>query len=302
MATPRLYIICPSYAINNPADRAGLLSRAQMWADALDWAVVASPLLERYLENGAWLPAAERAADLAHAMQHEVIWACRGGYAAVHLIPVLLKAPSSTRPLLIGYSDTTVLHACWALRDLGPAVYGSLSEQIHDSRRGQSLLTWLKGEDLLVSSAQEPAARVLRPGVIRAPVFAACLVVLANLCGTPAMPALRGKILAIEDVSERPYAVDFALNQLYLSGALDGIVGLLCGAFHHENPDDYGGPSMGDILASWAERLDVPTIARLPFGHIEDQFVVPCGVDAELRAQADGAWALHFFQAGDLVR
>lgn len=292
--TPRLYITCPSYAINSPADRAGLLARARTWADAIGWDVVPSPLLERYLQSGAWLPAEERAADLMRALEHEVVWACRGGYAAIDLAPTLLQASAPHRPLLIGYSDTTVLHACWSIRGLGPALYGSLGDQIQDSRRGQSLHTWLTGGAIEVTQRQEPAARVARPGAAQAPVFAACLVVLANLVGTPAMPSLAGTILAIEDVNERPYAIDFALNQLFLSGALDGVVGLLCGSFHHENPADYGGPSIDEVLARWAERLQLPMVVRVPFGHIDDQLVIPQGARTTLEARPDGHWRVRF--------
>jgi muramoyltetrapeptide carboxypeptidase len=289
-----MYVTCPSYAINSPSDRAGLLSRARLWADELGWEVVASPLLERYLQSGAWLPAEERAADMARALEHEVVWACRGGYAAIDLAQPLLQASAPGRPLLIGYSDTTVLHACWAIRDLGPAIYGGLGDQILQSRRGESLRTWLTGGAIEVTQRTEPAARVARPGEVQAPVFAACLVVLANLCGTPAMPRLAGTILAIEDVNERPYAVDFALSQLALSGALDGVVGLLCGSFHHENPADYGGPSIDEVLSSWAARLGVPMVVRLPFGHIDDQLVVPQGARTTLEARADGHWRVRF--------
>ena len=90
-----------------------------------------SPLLGRYFEAGIWLPVEARAEDMERALQHEIVWAFRGGYGAVHLVPALLQAQAAGQPLLIGYSDITVLHACWRVRGSGPAIYGTLSEE-HD--------------------------------------------------------------------------------------------------------------------------------------------------------------------------
>ncbi|MEZ4830811.1 MAG: hypothetical protein R2873_02205 [Caldilineaceae bacterium] len=74
---------------------------------------------------------------------------------------------------------------------------------------------------------------------------------LAGLCGTPsAYPGIpRGHIPAIEDVDERPYAVDFALTQMHLAGKLDGVIGLMAGSFQHNETYGYGGPTTDEILA-----------------------------------------------------
>ncbi|KAB8141002.1 LD-carboxypeptidase [Chloroflexia bacterium SDU3-3] len=290
--TQRMYITCPSYALTSPTERAKYLRTAKAWAELVGFEIVPSPLLERYQAPGSWVPAELRAQDIRAALQHEIVWAARGGYGAVELVPALAEAEAAGQPLLIGYSDTTVLHASWLRRGWGPALYGTLAESIGESRQAQSARATLTGQPYACSHASEAAARVLRPGAASAPIFAACLVVLANLAGTPAMPSLRGKILAIEDVGERPYAIDFALHQLQLSGALDGIVGLLGGSFSHTPPADYGGPTMDELLAGWGERLGVPTVSRLPFGHMDDPMVVTAGTPAELEARADGGWSL----------
>lgn len=291
---PRLYITAPSYAMKNPVEQAKTLKTAQVWADALGWSVMPSPLLGRYYQAGVWLPVEARAADIERAVQYEIVWAFRGGYGAVHLVPALLQAQAAGQPRLIGYSDITVLHACWRVRGWGSALYGTLSEAMTDSRQAASLMASLKGEALTCSSDTEPAARVLRAGAASGPLFTACLVVLANLCGTAAFPDLRGHILAIEDIDERPYAIDFALNQMLLAGKLDGITGLLCGSFHHQVAADYGGPTVDEILLGWAVRLGVPAICRLPFGHMDDPLALPAGVTVEMAAHADGRWRLHW--------
>lgn len=289
----RLYVTVPSYAITDPADRAERMRLAQNWATECGWEVVESPLMRRYQAAGTWVPLELRAADMREALQHEVIWTAHGGYSAVELIPALLAADAPAfPPLLLGYSDITVLHACWEKRGWHKRIYGTLASSLADSRRGESLRTLLRGEGYACTSEGEVAGIVLRPGRAVAPVFAACLVVLAGLSGTGAMPSLQNTILAIEDIDERPYAVDFALHQLYLSGALDGVAGLLCGSFHHTPHNDYGGPTVLEVLKTWAERLQVPCVARLPFGHMDDPMVVACGIPTTLEAREDGSWSV----------
>lgn len=287
----RIYITCPSYALTGPIERAKYIHKATQWAELFGWELVVSPLLSRFQAPGTWAPAELRTQDMRRALDYEIVWAARGGYGTIELVPSLLEAKATGTPLLIGYSDNTVLHAVWSKRGWGPSIYGTLADSLHDSRQAESLVAFFKGQGYRVSSETEAAAIVLRPGTAYAPVFAACLVVLAGLCGTPVMPSLRGRILAIEDLDERPYAVDAALNQLYLSGALNGVVGLLGGAFHHTPHEDYGGPTINEILAQWAERLQVPCVARLPFGHLDDQMVMLNGVPAQLEA-AGNRWSL----------
>lgn len=290
--SPRIYITLPSYASTGPTDRAKYLAKAKQWAELFGWEIIASPLLDRFQGSGSWAPAELRAEDMRRALQHEIVWAARGGYGAVELVPSLLQAEATGTPLLIGYSDNTVLHAIWTKREWGYGIYGTLADTLDNTRQAESLRAFFSGGGYRVTHTTEAAGRVLRSGTSRAPIFSACLVVLANLCGTAAMPPLQGRILAIEDIGERPYGVDFALYQLYLSGALHGIAGLLGGAFHHTPPDDYGGPTVDEILAQWAERLQVPCVSRLPFGHLDDQMVMLNGVQAELEAAADGRWSL----------
>lgn len=289
---PRCYVCCPAYALHGPIDRDRIVHSIKRFAQERGFDLVFSPLLDRHLGHGAWLPEAERIADLRHALRHELVWAARGGYGSVHLIDALLAAPVEKPPLLIGYSDLTILHACWRKRGWPESLYGSIPTQIERSRGGETLALLLSGKGFERSHETDAATLVLRPGEAKGTVVAACLSVLAGLCGTNAMPDLRGCVLAIEDVDERPFLVDYTLQQLHRSGALAGVVGLMGGSFAYQEKADYAGPTMLDVLRGWAERLAVPTLARLPFGHLNDGLMLPWGRDAELSATRDGRWRL----------
>lgn len=294
---PTCYIACPSYAAAGPIERARFLEKAQALCDRQNWNLNPSPLLERRFPGGAWLPLTERVHDLQRAVRHDVVLGFRGGYGAIELAPALLKIRTSRKPRLVGFSDVTILQAAWRKRGWGEGCYGTLPER-WDGRQGESLLALLRGDAWHIHARQERAGQVLRPGVAQGPCFTACASVLAGLCGTGLLPRLRGHLLAIEDIDEKPYQVDFALNQLFLSGALNGIAGLLGGSFAHTNRSDYQGPTHNQILATWANRLKVPCISQLPFGHMDDPFVMPCGRAITLRAPRAGAWSIEIHAQG----
>lgn len=298
-STPSLYVTCPAYAMRGPLDRQSHLDQIAWLAQEMGWRVMPSPLLDRHLGPGAWLPARERARDLERALGHDVVWACRGGYGSIELVETVLRARQRRGPVLLGYSDITALHAAFAVRGWRQTFYGAIAVgPKRGGRAGTTLLAGLRGEGFTRTSAVDAGARVLRAGRAEGRLFPACLSVLASLVGTPAMPDLRACVLAIEDIKVQPFLVATNLNQLHLAGALDGVRALLAGTFTHNDDHDYLGPSPDEILAGWAARLRVPLIARLPFGHMDDSLVLPYGRRTSVRAGRDGAWTVTVHAAG----
>lgn len=114
------------------------------------------------------------------------------------------------------------------------------------------------------------------------------LALLAALTGTPYLPDLAGAILVIEDVGEAAYRVDRMLHQLRLSGALQGIRGLLAGRFTEcpDQPDGNGDGQLFDLLLEVADELGVPCAMGAPVGHVDDQWTLPIGARASFDASA----------------
>ena len=75
------------------------------------------------------------------------------------------------------------------------------------------------------------------------------------------------------------------LLQLEQAGVVDGAVGLAFGRFTGA-PDDDPYPVVG-VISEFAERIGVPTVTGLPFGHVEHNCTLPVGVRAHL--DGDGA-------------
>jgi len=288
---PSLYVTVPSWALENPLQRRRKEVAAESFAERFGLEVVLSPLLARYLPGDHHLPTADRMTDLRLAMAHPLVWACRGGHGAMHLVEELLALDAPEARCLIGYSDATVLHACWWRRGWGETLFGQLPRRFSTSRAADSMLALAQGEGLARDQNSDPGVRMLRPGRAHGRLFAGNLSMLAALCGTPAQPDLRGCILAIEDVDEPPFTLDNALTQLRLAGVLDGVTGLAGGTFTYHQPLGFWGPSVDDVLASWCHRLGVPGLARLPFGHLDDGLVLALGRPSRLETAADGTWS-----------
>jgi muramoyltetrapeptide carboxypeptidase len=108
--------------------------------------------------------------------------------------------------------------------------------------------------------------------------------VLAALCGGPDRLDVRGRILFLEDVGEAAYRVDRMLTQLARAGALEGAAGLAFGRFTDcpEGQDE----AVAEVLRETAERVGVPAVADLPFGHAAHNCTLPMGGSAFL--DADG--------------
>ncbi|MEO6878640.1 MAG: LD-carboxypeptidase, partial [Gemmatimonadaceae bacterium] len=136
-----------------------------------------------------------------------------------------------------------------------------------------------------------PDAHVLHGGSARGRLVGGNLALVVSLMGTPYELSLDGAILVLEDVNEPVYRIDRMVTQLRLSGALERLAGIAFGRFTEipdDGPDDgpEAGRSLDDVLREVADHANVPCVANIPLGHIDDQWTVPLGATAQLNADA----------------
>ena len=136
----------------------------------------------------------------------------------------------------------------------------------------------------LPNRAGDPPPRALLSGRAEAPLIGGNLAIVAALCGTPHAVSAAGRILFLEDVGEAAYRVDRMMLQLERSGVLEGAVGLAFGRF--TDPPDQDQHPVADVLAEHAERVGVPAVMDLAFGHVEHNWTLPVGARALLDADA----------------
>lgn len=178
--------------------------------------------------------------DAARDPSIDLIWAARGGYGAVRLLPILQQLTEQFSPpppkLLVGYSDITILHEfvrkAWGwqtlhapmpaadLRHLPPGVWDAIRKCVI----GEPFkLGWNAGT---LHWLTPPPAKPIRASLI-----GGNLSLWATMAGTDVQPRGRRRILFFEDVGEPPYRIDRLFQQIVQAGMADGAAAIVLGDF-----------------------------------------------------------------------
>lgn len=240
-------------------------------------------------------PDAQRAKDFQTAIDDDAIdaiWALRGGYGTMRILPLLDLRRLRTRPkAFVGFSDNTAIHMALLNAGVvsfhGPHAGGDFPEDTQAVFR--SVLFEAEPPGPLPLLGGEPAV-TLTPGRAAGRLIGGNLALLASLCGTPYQPTTAGRLLFLEDVGEPAYRVDRMLTQLKLSGVLDGLAGVLVGRFTECEARE-GEPDVNEVVGDFVSSLGVPAAAGFPIGHVPRNWTLPIGVRAELDAE-DGSLTL----------
>lgn len=228
-------------------------------------------------------------------LQYRYLWPIRGGYGCINWADDLLNTRRQQAPHLIGYSDVSIWHNIWHIKNWGESTYAFMPGTLWGDIAEASLERCLAGSAWDINQEHVPTVEILHPGQAEGPSFASCLRVLATCTGTALQPNLDGHILALEDIDERPYSIDRDMQQLFRAGVLEGVRGLVIGTMPCALPDGYAGPSIQDLFRQWGERLQIPVIQALPFGHVADPISLPIGRPSRLLA-GPSTWSWSFSQ------
>jgi muramoyltetrapeptide carboxypeptidase len=133
-----------------------------------------------------------------------------------------------------------------------------------------------------------PQHALNRPGDASAKVVGGNLSLLYSLAGTPSDIDTTGKILFIEDLDEYVYHIDRMMLQLKRSGKLSGLRGLIVGGMNdmRDNAIPFG-KTAEQIILEAVEEYDYPVCFGFPAGHIDDNFALVLGREAELKVNEE---------------
>lgn len=213
------------------------------------------------------------------------IWLARGGYGASRILDRVDWRAARGRPrILVGYSDATALFAAGARRGAPwSSLYGPVVTEIADPAlwHRPTLLALLDGAPIEVPI---PRRGVLAEGRARGPLAGGNLTVLTHLLGTPHMPRLRGAVLFLEDVGEETYRLDRSLVHLRQSGALDGVRGVILGAFDPPPTRRTFPPDrpFREVVRETFGDLGIPVVSGLRAGHVPAKRTLPLGGEVRL--------------------
>ena len=244
---------------------------------------------------------AERLADL-HSMfanpDIKGIWCARGGYGAARLLEHIDYELIRQNPkVLVGYSDITALHcAIWEKTGLvtfhGPVGNSTLTD--YTLEQVQSILfnpqethkitiSEAQLSEVLSDDAYKPGSIV--PGQAEGELIGGNLSLLASLAGTAYLPDVKGKLVFIEDIGEKPYRIDRMLTTLHQAWPLRDAAGIALGVFTDcEASSGSRSLSLQETLRDRLGNLGIPVYYGISFGHVDNMTTLPVGVRAQLDA------------------
>lgn len=201
----------------------------------------------------------------------------RGGYGATRILDRLPWDAFAAHPKrLVGFSDVTALHLAAQARGIetvhGPNVTG-LGRSIDASER-LSLIGAL--EDLPLAAW---SVTMLVGGEAHGPVLGGNLALVEAMAAAGALPSLAGAIVALEDVTERPYRIDRMLTAL--RPHLRNAAAIVFGGFTQCAPGP-DGVTVEEVLAERTGDLGIPVATCAPFGHGAPNHAFPLGRLAHL--------------------
>ena len=234
----------------------------------------------------------ERAAALMQLVDDDevqAIFAARGGYGTLDILPLLDYARiEAAKKTIVGYSDVTALLAAVHLQTglatvHGPTVSKEIAESA-DSAESQADLDWLlallggETKSLGGLSCRPLDDGISRPDKAAGPVVAGNLTMLQTLLGTSYDLPFDGAVVVLEEIGEQPYRIHRALTQLAFAGKFEKAAAVVFGRL--SGCEGKHGPSAAEVLRICSAALipaSVPVFSGLEFGHNGANRALPFG-------------------------
>jgi muramoyltetrapeptide carboxypeptidase len=244
-----------------------------------------------------------------------ILWAARGGYGAIRILPILdelLEKVGKPEPkTFVGFSDATLLLEYVRTRWGWRAIHGPMPATFHIERVAGK--DWRKFTEMVAGESTEFEFR-LKPVVkptgfikVEGDLVGGNLAMVHSVLGTPYAFNLDGKILFLEEIGEAPYRIDRMMQQLFLAGSLGGVKAIVLGTMTDcldRAPEVYAAapkgktkPKMKPLRKTLSERqvlatvfgeigesLGIPVFTGLPVGHGRGPACLELGRHVELRA------------------
>ena len=225
----------------------------------------------------------------------KAVWCVRGGYGATRYLPEIdYKLIKNNPKVFIGYSDITALHL--AIHEKtglvtfhGPVGTSDITD--YNTQHLKNILmnptpqyTMELSEENKKIESNLYKSEVINPGKAKGKLIGGNLSLLSAMAGTPFFwKDLKGKLLFMEDIEERPYRVDRMLTQLLQSTDMTKAAGIILGIFEGCNPKpDERSLTLMDCLKDRLAPLNIPIMYGYSFGHIKNQCTLPVGIEAEM--------------------
>ncbi len=237
----------------------------------------------------------ERISDLNWAFNDDdiaAVWASRGGYGCQHLLKHIQLSKFKKNPKwYIGYSDNTVIQS-FLLKNNFTSITGQTIKTSSFGVTDESydlIFDILKGEKPQYDIKSNPFNK---NGTAEGQLIGGNLALIYALLGTSYSFDFKDKILFIEEIGEKYYALDRMMMSLELAGVFRKIKGLIIGGMTNmgdekenkafeESYDDFAYQLISDRL----KKYDFPTLFGFPNGHIFDNRPLIIGANVKISVE-----------------
>jgi muramoyltetrapeptide carboxypeptidase len=237
-------------------------------------------------------PDKDRAAEFNNAFKDpaiDAIFCARGGYGSMRILQDIDYETIKSNPkIFVGYSDITALHL--AIHKFTGLItfHGPMPGVDADEIRKpsfQNILSVLKGESKDITNNVNRVVKYIVPGSVEGTSEGTNISLFASLIGTDYFPDPKNRIAFFEDVATTSGDVDRYLFRLKLARALDKFNGFVFGDFTDIPKSDEVLPSMEEIVEEYMLTQKKPSLYGLPFGHGDDQMLIP--LNAKIKLSSD---------------
>lgn len=236
----------------------------------------------------------ERISDMNWALNDDnisAIWASRGGYGCQHLLKHLRLSKFKKNPKwYIGYSDNTVVQS-FLLKNNFASIH---AQTIKTSSFGVTEESYDLIFDVLNGKLPKYSIEknnFNKPGNAEGELVGGNLALIYALLGTSYSFNFQDKILFIEDIGEKYYALDRMLISLELAGVFRKIKGLIIGGMtnmgdekENKNYEESFDEFSYQIISDRISKYDFPTIFGFPNGHIFDNRPLIIGGNVSIKS------------------
>lgn len=223
----------------------------------------------------------------------QIVMALRGSYGMSRLLPQIdYRAMADSGKLFVGYSDFTAFQMALMkhtgrISFAGPMICDDFTRSDADDYTMTQFRNCLRGPQHVVHGAVADDCADNPAIDAEGTLWGGNLAMLVSLLGTPYFPDIEGGILYLEDVGEHPYRVERMLLQLLYAGVLERQRAVVLGEFTAYKLGAFDtGYDFAAMLAFIRERLPLPVLTGLPFGHVRRRATLPFGGQASLASAA----------------
>lgn len=224
-----------------------------------------------------------------------------GGYGCTRILNLIDYEQIKLNPkIIIGFSDNTALINSIYQKTGLITFHGPISRTIHHDFNRQHFenivinptdkyLIESSDDDLQKSESDKAFDRyTINSGIVQGKLIGGNLTLICSMIGTPDQIDLTDKIVMIEDIGEEPYRIDRMLTQLIESGQLIKASGIAFGICKGCDKSDKSiAPNsftLRQVIEERIKPLKIPAVYGLSFGHNQNNFTFPIGLNAKLNA------------------